>query len=200
MITSIGDVMKRCYDRGWLTTRDGNASLRRCKKDYIHVTPSGARKNVIRVEDIIRLDISEQGLVIPEGSNPSGELHMHWRLLERSTTTRAVLHVHATHVVAAIYRGFDLQKIAAQFPEINRYTRVGPSVPALPATSNELGDATAACLGVSQDGTLQYDIVGQANHGVCSVAKTPWDAYEHVERLDHICEIVLKSGVSPEDI
>jgi L-fuculose-phosphate aldolase len=24
----------------------------------------------------------------------------------------------------------------------------------------------------------------------------PWAAYEHIERLDHICEIVLKSGVA----
>lgn len=23
----------------------------------------------------------------------------------------------------------------------------------------------------------------------------PWAAYEHVQRLDHVCEIVLKSGV-----
>jgi L-fuculose-phosphate aldolase len=27
------------------------------------------------------------------------------------------------------------------------------------------------------------------------VAIDPWAAYEHIERLDHICEIVLKSGV-----
>jgi hypothetical protein len=29
------------------------------------------------------------------------------------------------------------------------------------------------------------------------MASDPWSAYEHIERLDHICEIVLKSGVSP---
>jgi ribulose-5-phosphate 4-epimerase/fuculose-1-phosphate aldolase len=43
---------------------------------------------------------------------------------------------------------------------------------------------------------FEYDIVGQANHGVCAVAMDPWAAYEHIERLDHICEIVLKSGVT----
>jgi len=34
------------------------------------------------------------------------------------------------------------------------------------------------------------------NHGVCAVAIDSWAAYEHIERLDHICEIVLKSGVA----
>ena len=40
-------------------------------------------------------------------------------------------------------------------------------------------------------------IVGQANHGVCAVGLNPWDAYEHIERLEHICEIALRSGRKP---
>ena len=51
-------------------------------------------------------------------------------------------------------------------------------------------------IGTGKDGALSFDIVGQANHGVCAVATDPWAAYEHIERLDHICEIVLKSGVN----
>ena len=65
--------------------------------------------------------------------------------------------------------------------------------------STELGEATARALGVTDTNPAgDFDIVGQANHGVCSMAPDPWSAYEHVERLDHICEIVLKSGVSPK--
>ncbi len=53
-------------------------------------------------------------------------------------------------------------------------------------------------LGVSEANPAgQYDIVGLANHGMCAMASNPWLAFEHIERLDHICEIVLKSGVSP---
>ncbi len=29
------------------------------------------------------------------------------------------------------------------------------------------------------------------------MASNPWSAYEHIERLAHIREVVLKSGVSP---
>ncbi len=104
-----------------------------------------------------------------------------------------MVHVHATHVVAATYAGLALQAISAEFPEISRYTRVGRSVPPLPALSRELADVTAECLNVRKDGTLEFDIVGQSNHGVCAVAMDPWAAYAHIERLDHICEIVLKN-------
>jgi L-fuculose-phosphate aldolase len=32
---------------------------------------------------------------------------------------------------------------------------------------------------------------------VCAVGLNPWDAYEHIERLEHICEIALRSGRKP---
>ena len=196
MITAIGDVMRRCYEKGWITTRDGNASLRRRGSSCVYITPSGLRKNTIRVEDIIKMKIVDNKLQIPEGTSPSGELHMHWLLLRCADTTRAVLHVHPTHVVAAMHAGFQLDEIVKDFPEIYRYTKVGPNVPALPATSAELGDATY--LAMCPRDFLEFDIVGQTSHGVCAVAKDPWSAYEHIERLDHICEIVLKSGVKPK--
>ena len=198
MITAIGDVLRRCYERGWITSRDGNCSLRRARSIYLYVTPSGWRKTIVHPEHMIKIKFRNDGLDIPPGSNPSGELHMHYLLTRGMNRTRAVVHVHPTHVVAAIYRGFDLQQICKDFPEIYRYTRIGPTVPALPAISKELGEATAQALGVTKDNPIgDFDIVGQANHGVCSMAGDPWSAYEHIERLNHICEIVLDSGVSP---
>ena len=87
------------------------------------------------------------------------------------------------------------KKIARDFPEISRYTKVGPTVPELPPISEELGLATAYAIGTSEgEDNIQYDIVGQEAHGVCAVGKNPWDAFEHIERLEHICQIVLASG------
>jgi len=202
MLTAIGDVMRRVYERGWITTRDGNISLRKRDGRYLYITPSGWRKTIVHPEHVVRLQIvvdpatGKQMPKVGEGQKPSGELWMHWNLQRHAQRTRTVVHVHATHIVAAIYAGVDLQAMSAEFPEISRYTRVGRTVPALPALSRDLADATADCLGLLKDGNVEFDIVGQANHGVCAVATDPWAAYEHVERLDHICEIVLKSGVA----
>jgi hypothetical protein len=50
----------------------------------------------------------------------------------------------------------------------------------------------------TRDGNVRkFDIVGQKNHGVCAVGKNPWEAFEHIERVEHICQIVLASGVQP---
>jgi L-fuculose-phosphate aldolase len=203
MLTAIGDVMRECYRRNWITTRDGNCSLRRKNGDILYITPSGWRKTIIHPEHMIRIKINEdKSLGIPEGAVPSGELQMHYNLQIPAKGVRAVVHAHPTHIVAAMYRGFDLQEVAKQFVEIFRYTRVGPMVPILPATTKQLGDATAKALGQAKpaEGPLKFDIVGQASHGVCAVAPDPWSAFEHIERLNHICEIVLASGVTPAEL
>jgi L-fuculose-phosphate aldolase len=167
-----------------------------------HQHAEARRKTNVHSEHIVRIVIVKEPLKgdltpkIREGQHPSGELWMHWNLQRDGGKTRTVVHVHATHTVAAMYTGVDLQGISAEFPEISRYTRVGPTVPTLPALSRELADATTECLGFGKDGTFVFDIVGQANHGVCAVATDPWAAYEHIERLDHICETVLKGGVT----
>lgn len=202
MIKELCDVMERCYERGWITTRDGNASFHRQGSKYLYITPSGARKNVLRVEDIIRITIEDGELVVPPNSMPSGELHMHWMIQKNYDKTLSILHVHPTHVVAAMYAGWDLQLLAREFPELGRYTTVAPTVPVLPVTSMILGDKTYEHISGLCNSTVPpkgkyYDIVGQDRHGVCSIARDPWSAYEHVERLDHICEIALKSGVKP---
>lgn len=200
MLTAIGDVMRRLYEIGWITTRDGNASLRKRGSKFLYITPSGWRKTILHPEHMVKLRFGGDGeLEIPDGSKPSGELHMHWLLQRKAKGTRAVVHAHPTHIVAALYRGYDMQKVASQFPEIFRYTRVGPSVAPIPAVTKELGDGTAEALGL-RDGKLDYDIVAQHNHGVCAVSKDPWSAYEHVERLNHVCEILLTSGVPPEEV
>jgi L-fuculose-phosphate aldolase len=124
-------------------------------------------------------------------------MHQKLQLLHRDKT-QAVVHLHPTNIIAAMYAGWDLQDLARQFPEVSRYTRVGPSVPVLPVTSPELAQATYN--NMVNDSIIVFDIIGQEAHGVCAIGPNPWDAYEHIERLEHICEIVLRSGVKPNPI
>jgi L-fuculose-phosphate aldolase len=152
---------------------------------------------------MIKMTVVNGELIIPKGLKPSGELHMHWNIQKHALKTQAVLHVHPTHVIAAMYAGWELPMLAEQFPELGRYTSVAPNVGVLPVTSVVLGDVTYEHLiGLGYppppNGKMFYDIVGQDRHGICAVAGDPWSAYEHVERLDHVCQIVLASGVKPK--
>ena len=204
MITAMGDVMRRAYEKGWITTRDGNISLRRSGSDIMYVTPSGWRKTIIHPEHMIKIKLYDNmGIeameILDDHAKPSGELEMHDKLQRYHKGTRAVVHLHPTNIIAAMFAGWDLQDLASRFPEVSRYTRVGPSVPVLPVTSPELASATWDAMTKPKNGRRKvcYDIVGQAAHGVCAIGPNPWDAYEHIERLEHIGEIVLRSGVKP---
>ena len=87
MITAIGDVMRECYKRGWITTRDGNCSVRRKGELKIAITPSAVRKNIIHPESVLRIKIapgSNSRLILDKSSSPSGELEMHWQLLQNT--------------------------------------------------------------------------------------------------------------------
>lgn len=188
MLTSMGDVMREAYSRRWITTRDGNISVYR-KPNCLYVTPSSVRKNKIEVEHIIKMKIENGELTVPNEVNPSIELDMHFLLhQDRSFKTGAVVHLHPTHCVAAMHKGVELSYLAHQFPELGRYTKVGMNVQEYDPGSDELALSTAKSM---QD----VDIVGQVGHGVTAYGPHPWGAFEHIERLEHICEIVLKSGV-----
>tara|TARA_R110002110_G_scaffold205162_1_gene417444 strand:- start:1511 stop:2095 length:585 start_codon:yes stop_codon:yes gene_type:complete len=191
--------MKEGYDRGWITTRDGNCSLTEYRRTRFYITPSAVRKNMIISENLLRLKIHSDTKEILglEGSNPSGELEMHYLLQKDFYHTRCVLHLHPTYTVAAMYAGWSLPEMVSDFPELYRYTRVGNNVPLLDATSPELAKATYKSFAMSEEGVSRFDIVGQTNHGVTSIGTSPWDAFEHIERLEHISQIVLSSGRKP---
>jgi L-fuculose-phosphate aldolase len=170
MLTAMGDVMREAYKRNWITTRDGNISLKRKNSNVLYITPSGVRKTIIHPEHIIKIPIKENNLDLEEGISPSGELHMHWNIQKNT------------------------QEIVKPFPELYRYTKVGKNVSSHPPLTLELANETALRLAVQRDGSCEFDIVGQKGHGVCSVGPDPWTAFEHIERLEHICKIVLLSG------
>lgn len=205
MLTSMGEVMREAHRRGWITTRDGNISIRR--RDSFYITPSGGRKTIIHPENILKATIDDHDNLTwvrgHQNAKPSGELEMHFFLqtTDDFKGCRSIVHLHPTYIIAAMHKGFNLQELAAQFPEVSRYTRVGPNIPVLPVTSKALAKATYEAMVDTRDifgHNIEFDIVGQAGHGVCAIGKSPWDAFEHIERLEHICQIVLASGVSPK--
>jgi L-fuculose-phosphate aldolase len=128
---------------------------------------------------------------------PSGEIPLHFGLQKQmgqhASEVRVVVHVHPTYCIAAMHAGIDLSTISEAFPELNRYTKVAPNVGDVPPISQELADRCFENLKLN-DGNIAYDIVGIKGHGVVAIDTSPWRAYEHIERLEHICKIVLASN------
>lgn len=199
MLETISEIFVEAYKRNWITARDGNASIRWHDRDHMYITPSGIRKQTLQPEMFIKWDIYGYKQMnytdLSASLRPSGELPLHWGLQRHiDTEVRVVLHMHPTYTVAAMYAGIELSELVKEFPELGRYTRVGSNVPDVPPISQALADATIPKLGLLSDGGILNHIVGIDRHGVVAVDTSPWRAFEHIERLEHICKIVLASG------
>ena len=169
MITAICDVLKECYSRGWISTRDGNGSVRRKNEHWIYITPSATKKHRLDAESLVKMEFQPDNSLVKMDTEvtgkPSGELEMHRRLLCEVPDTRTVVHVHPTYTIAAMYAGYDLQALSLEFPEIHRYTKVARNNPNVPAISKELADATCEAFELHADGTISADLVGLDRHG-----------------------------------
>lgn len=208
MLETICDTMVEAYRRNWITSRDGNVSIRHHDRDHFYITPSGVRKQTMQPDQFKKIQIIDGPVAlwremyytdISQNLKPSGEIPLHFGLQRKmgqhSNDVRVVMHFHPTYCVAAMHAGIELGDIAKDFPELSRYTKVAKNVPDVPPISQELADQCHERLGLTDDGVVQYDIVGIKGHGVVSIDTSPWRAFEHIERLEHICQIVLSSRV-----
>jgi len=211
MLETICDTLVEGYRRNWITSRDGNVSIRHHDRDHFYITPSGVRKQTLQPDQFKKIGVldnvwqeSPSWTELPytdisANLRPSGELPLHFglqsRLGQHQAEVRVVMHLHPTYTIAAMHRGIVLQDLVEDFPELSRYTRVAPNVGDVPPISQELADECHRALELDAEGNIAYDIVGIKGHGVVAIDTTPWRAFEHIERLEHICHIVLASGV-----
>jgi ribulose-5-phosphate 4-epimerase/fuculose-1-phosphate aldolase len=205
MLETICEVLEDAYKRNWITSRDGNVSIRHHDRDHFYITPSGVRKQTLQPDQFKKIKIisnlmwgEEFYTDISKNLKPSGEIPLHFGLQknmgQHSGEVRVVVHVHPTYCIAAMHAGIDLSTVSSAFPELNRYTRVAPNVGDVAPISQELADQCHRQLQLDDHGNIAYDIVGIKGHGVVAIDTSPWRAYEHIERLEHIARIVLASG------
>ena len=204
MLETICETLVEAYRRNWITSRDGNVSIRHHDRDHFYITPSGVRKQTLQPDQFKKIGIVSDSLWqeqyytdISANLKPSGELPLHFGLQramgQHRNDVRVVVHLHPTYCVAAMHAGIDLSTVVNDFPELSRYTRVAPNVPDVPPISQELADQCHHNLQLDKNGNIYYDIVGIKGHGVVAIDTSPWRAFEHIERLEHICKIVLAS-------
>lgn len=201
MLETCSDLMREAYKRNWITARDGNISVRWHDRDHFWITPSGVRKQELQPAMWKKVNVETQECMdytdLSANLTPSGELPLHYglqKVLPKGLDTRVVVHLHPTYSVAAMHKGLKLAGLVKDFPELGRYTNVARQTPDVPPLSNLLAEACHVNLGLKEDGTIDNHIVGIKGHGVVAIDETPWRAFEHIERLEHICKIVLASG------
>lgn len=184
--------IKECYQRGWISPRDGNVSYRPAGADFCYITPAALRKHEINNEDIVRVNLNyDAGIysVVPNSHRePSGEIGFHAGLMFRSEWRNrdiCVVHCHPPHITA--YVGMlksnrELATLCQLFPELT--VNIGRNVPHISARTPELAAAVLANL-------KGFDIIALKQHGIVAIGHSFQEAMEIIETCEYYARIAL---------
>lgn len=185
------------YEKGYITTRDGNACVRH-EGNYL-VTASGVPKHELDQDSYVIVDESGEVIQAPYDQKPSIETMAHILALN-NTGKQASVHVHLPDTVALIELFSKsvlgtrsvINTFNTKWPELYRYTIVGDVVPYLKPGSDILHLAIETSFR-NMMGDKRIDIVIMERHGVLAVGDNLEHCREHILRLEHISSILLKT-------
>ena len=189
------------YENGYITVRDGNACIR--EGDNFLVTASGIPKHELGVQTFVMVNIDGKVVESPvEGNKPSIETMAHIDAMNFSGKNASV-HVHSPNTVSLFMMAQESHRVTfpqylnTQWPELFRYTKVAPIVPYLTPGSQALHTAITESLldGTAVKGDTLYppDIIVMQRHGVLAVGDSLEHCREHIQRLEHVSSILLKT-------
>lgn len=173
----VANYMRRLYKKGLTTCSGGNISLR-WKDDIVLITPSQIDKGTLKAKTIGQVSISGENLT-PE-FKLSMETKMHLEVYKTRPDVSAIVHAHP--IFATSYAGTDL-KINTNISGESR-ALIGDLVYAEYALmgTEELALKVANCC-------KKGNVIIMQNHGVLTVGKTLFEAYDRIEVLEAAAKI-----------
>ncbi|MFH1184598.1 MAG: class II aldolase/adducin family protein [Chloroflexota bacterium] len=172
-----------CYDRGLITSNDGNLSAR-LDGSRVLITPSGVSKGRMQAEDLLLIDM-EGGVIGKEsGSHPSSETPMHVEVYRQRPDLRAVIHAHPVFATALTVAGMS-------FP-----------TDILPETLLLLGEVPVAAYAspsTAEDAEVIRPLIGRhraillRQHGTLTCGADLDEALLHLERVEHVAEVFWRA-------
>lgn len=177
----IVEVCRRLYSHGWLAATDGNVSIR-LQPDRIVATPTGIHKGYMSADDLIVVD--SKGGKITGTREPSSELRMHLAAYQTRPDIRAVVHAHPTNCIAFSLAGVSLAQCL--LPEIVFTFGSIPTTAYATPTTEEVPREIVRWV-------RQFDAMLLDRHGSLTVGPDVFDAYNKLERMEHVAEITFRA-------
>lgn len=175
LIVEIGRLM---YDRGYVTSSDGNISYR-LGENLILATPTQVSKGRMTEEMMALTDLQGSAL---NDKRMSSEIKMHLLIYNMRPDVNAVCHAHTPHGTAFAAAGLSIDQ-----PILSEVILTLGCVPltayGTPSTS-ELTDALKPY--VEHHNALLLE-----NHGVVAYGKDLWQAFDRLETLEHTAKIAI---------
>ena len=177
--TRMAQCCRQLAARGLIAGQDGNLSVR-LERDRALVTPSGAIKGLVQPGDMVEVDL--QGRKRRGRGNPTSELDLHLRILNRRPDVGAVVHAHPPVATAFGVAGEGLRILV--LPELTQLCGEVPLVPYGTPGTPELADRLEPHLAGHEAWLL-------ANHGAVTVGPTLDVAWIRMESLEHAARIIF---------
>ncbi len=169
--------------------RSGNISVRSKEndKDGYLITPSGKKYETLKPEDIVFMDLNEEGKK-DSGNNPSSEWRFHRDIYVNKNDAQAIVHAHSPHATAV--------------------STHGKSIPPFHYMIALAGGEDIKCADYATFGTeeLSNNVIKalenrsaclMSNHGQVAFGKNLDQAFELAQEIENICHqytIALKLG------
>ena len=169
----------RLADVGNAVVSGGNLSIR--VGDHVLITPSGCRLDAINPDQLVIVDL-DGAVVMPTPYRPTSELPIHLDIY-RDSSVCSVAHAHPVASVAVANIVDELPAEHYNAAILGGTVRVAPyavfgSAELSMLVRNALHERTAALM---------------RNHGSVAVGSNVETACEHLELLEWLCEIYLRS-------
>ena len=176
------DICQRLHTRNLLAAADGNVSYR-ISDEEILFTPTGVNKARMREEDIAVVALDGRVL----SGKPSGERLMHLEVYRRCAKARALVHAHPPTAIAWTVARPDLRELPAEaLSELILAVGAVPVAPYARPGTEDMGSVLRPFL-------PHRRVILLARHGALSWGEDLEEAYNGMERLEHISQI-LKSA------
>lgn len=175
LIVEIGKLM---YDKGYVTSSDGNISCR-LGENLILATPTQVSKGRMTEDMMALVDLEGNAL---NDKKMSSEIKMHLLIYNMRPDINAVCHAHTPHGTA-----FAAAGLAIDAPILSEVILTLGCVPltayGTPSTP-ELTDSLKPY--VEHHNALLLE-----NHGVVAYGKDLWQAFDRLETLEHTAKIAI---------
>ncbi|MCL6592861.1 MAG: methylthioribulose 1-phosphate dehydratase [Alicyclobacillus sp.] len=191
-VQTVSALARALADKGWLPATSGNLSVRTASNPLeIAVTRSGADKQRLQAEDVLRVDAFGQVLGTGQG-RPSAETSVHLRLYEK-LHCGAVLHVHTVwnNLISDLafpaggiaFADHELLKALGHWQEHARVV--------LPVVENH-ADLQRLAAAVAEVAQPQVPGVLVRRHGIYAWGDDAAAALRHLEAWEFLFEFTLR--------
>jgi len=171
----IVEVCKLMNTKGFICATDGNVSVKIAKDRYL-ITPSGINKAFIKTSDLIVIDGNAKVITGNKKLKPSSEWRMHLKAYDLRPDIESVIHSHPPYITA--YTIAEVEIPSKILPEM--VITMG----AVPVTEYSIPTSPDNAKMIEKH-IVNFDAVALKRHGLLTVGKDLFSAYNKLERIEN---------------